>query len=295
VQYEFDAAFHSHGVRLAGRFIRDTDDPSLRQPTAVVTGSWLTVKEQMPLVYARRLADAGFTAFIFDFAGFGESDGAPRQCEMPARKIVDITSAADFVRTMSFVGKVGHLAICASAQYTLAALARGAPIDSYACVAGWYHDAASVAPFYGGKEGVDRRMARAHESSRKFSQTGQQSLVPAYEAGNDRAGMAFPSEYYARAERGAVPQWKNEMDEASWRYWLTFDGMSSAARVSTPTLLVHSDGCVLPDNLRQIYRELAGAKELAWSEGSQVDFYDLPPHVERAMQAVKPWFDRTLR
>jgi fermentation-respiration switch protein FrsA (DUF1100 family) len=295
VQHEFDVAFHSHGVRLAGRFIRNTDDFSLRQPTVVVTGSWLTVKEQMPLVYARRLADADITTFIFDFAGFGESDGAPRQCEMPARKIVDIASAADFVRTMSFVGKVGHLAICASAQYTLAALARGASIDAYACVAGWYHDAASVATFYGDKDGVDRRMARALDASRKFSQTGEPTLVPAYEAGNDRAGMFFPLDYYARAERGAVPQWKNEMDETSWRYWLTFDGMSSAPRVSTPTLLVHSDGCVLPDHVRQIHRELAGPKELAWSEGSQVDFYDVPLHVERAMQAVKPWFDRTLR
>jgi hypothetical protein len=77
--------------------------------------------------------------------------------------------------------------------------------------------------------------------------------------------------------------------------WLTFDGMSSAARVSTPTLLVHSDDCVLPDNVRQIHRELAGPKELVWSKGSQVDFYDLPPLVGSAMQAVKPWFDRTLR
>lgn len=295
MQHEFDIAFHSHGVRLAGRFIRNTNDFSSRQPTVIVTGSWLTVKEQMPLVYARRLVDAGITAFIFDFAGFGESDGGPRQCEMPARKIVDITSAADFVRTMSFVGNVGHLAICASAQYTLAALARGASIDSYASVAGWYHDAASVAPFYGGKEGVDQRVARALEASRKFSQTGKPSLVPAYEAGNDRAAMFFPLDYYASTDRGAIPQWKNEMDETSWCYWLTFDGMSSAARVSTPTLLVHSDGCVLPDHVRQIHRELAGLKELVWSEGSQVDFYDIPLHVERAMQAVTPWFYRTLR
>jgi uncharacterized protein len=295
VPYEFDVAFFSNAVRLAGRFIRNSDDLSLRQPAVVVTGSWLTVKEQMPLVYARRLADAGITAFIFDFAGFGESDGALRQCEMPARKIVDVMSAADFVRTMSFAGKVGYLAICASAQYTLAALARGASIDSFASVAGWYHDAASIAPFYGGKEGVDLRMARALEASRKFAQTGEPSLVPAYEAGNDRAGMFFPLDYYARADRGAVPQWKNAMDETSWGYWLTFDGMSSAARVSTPTLLVHSDGCVLPDHVRQIHRELAGPKELAWSEGSQIDFYDQPLHVERAMQAVKPWFDRTLR
>jgi hypothetical protein len=83
-------------------------------------------------------------------------------------------------------------------------LARGASVDAFACVAGWYN-AASVAPFYGGKEGVDRRMAYAQEASRKFSQTGEQSLVPAYQAGNDRAGMSFSSDYYAQAERSPFP------------------------------------------------------------------------------------------
>jgi hypothetical protein len=58
------------------------------------------------------------TAFTFDFTGFGQSGGAPRQLELPARKIADIAAAADFLSTMSFVreGGVGHVGICASAQ-----------------------------------------------------------------------------------------------------------------------------------------------------------------------------------
>jgi hypothetical protein len=48
-----------------------------------VTGSWLTVKEQMPHTYASRLAALGCTAFTFDFTGFGQSGGAARQLEHP--------------------------------------------------------------------------------------------------------------------------------------------------------------------------------------------------------------------
>src|SRR5262245_62904881 len=100
----------------------------------------------MPAVYAERLAERGYTTFTFDFAGFGESGGVPAQAEIPARKIGDILAAANFVSTTSFVkpGAIGHLAICASAQYTLAALAAGAPIRSLVSVAAGHDDTVSV-------------------------------------------------------------------------------------------------------------------------------------------------------
>lgn len=294
--HEMPVVFHSQGTPLVGRFIRNTGDLAARQPAVVVTGSWLTVKEQMPLTYARHLAQDGYTAFVFDFAGFGESEGTPRQAELPDRKIEDIRAAAQFVQTQSFVnqGGVGHLAICASAQYTLAALARGAGIRSFASVAGWFHDAASVAPFYGGAEGVAQRLTWARQATESFARDGTSSEVPAYADGDARAGMSFPVDYYARAERGAVPEWVNAMAEMSWFYWLAFDGLSSADQVSTPTLLVHGDGCVLPDNARQVHARLRGEKQLAWVAGDQVDFYDQPELIERAMAEVLPWFARTL-
>ena len=161
--FEFPMVFPADGASLVGRVYRNVDDLVTPQPTVVVTGSWLTVKEQMPRTYASRLAEQGITAFTFDFTGFGQSGGAPRQLELPARKIADIAAATDFLSTMSFVmgSGVGHVGICASAQYALAAIARGARICSFASIAGWYHDAKSVASFYGGEEGTRLRLGRA--------------------------------------------------------------------------------------------------------------------------------------
>lgn len=294
--YEFPVVFHSQGTPLVGRFVRNTGELGVRQAAIVVTGSWLTVKEQMPLTYARRLAELGYTAFVFDFAGFGESRGEPRQAELPARKVEDIRAAARFVQSQSFVqpGGVGHLAICASAQYTLAAIAEGAEIRSFASVAGWYHDAASVAPFYGGPEGVALRLERARAAIESYARDGRATIVPAYADGDDRAAMSFPVDYYARADRGAIPQWTNAMAEMSWFYWLGFDGLSAADRVTTPALIVHGDGCVLPDNARLVHARLRGEKRLAWIEGGQVDFYDQPALIAQAMAEVAPWFERTL-
>jgi hypothetical protein len=126
-------------------------------------------------------------------------------------------------------------------------------------------------------EGVERRMARAREALAEQRRTGTVRMVPAYEAGNERAGMSFAMDYYANPERGAVPAWSNEMAEASWLHWLSFDGLAAASSAAVPTLLVHSDGCALPDNARRVHERLKGPKELAWmGTGTQTDYYDRP-------------------
>jgi uncharacterized protein len=297
VVLELPVVFHSDGVPLAGRIHRPSADLGVRQPAVIVIGSWLTVKEQMADTYARRLVKEGYTALTFDFAGFGASQGAPRQAEIPARKVRDISAAAGFLRTLGFVDaeRIGCVAICASAQYALRSLADGAPIRSFASVAGWYHDPRSVAPFYGGEPGVSLRLDRARAAIEAYLERGETVMAPAYEEGNDRAGMHFHLDYYALADRGAVPSWPNQMAEMTWLYWLTFDGLSAAPRVDTPALFVHSDGCVFPEHVRQVHAGITGPKELVWSQGDQTDFYDRPEQVEVAVAAVKAWFDRTLR
>jgi fermentation-respiration switch protein FrsA (DUF1100 family) len=291
-----DYLFFDGDVPLAGRIHRASGDLLDRQPAVIVTGSWLTVKEQMADLYARALAERGYTAITFDFTGFGGSGGSPRQAEIPARKITGIVSVANQVSRLSFVrpGGVGYLAVCASAQYALAALAQGAPIASYASVAGWFHDTASVAPFYGGMDGVNLRLDRARSALAEYLGTGQVRTVPAYENGNDRAGMFFELGYYADPGRGAVPGWVNKMAEMSWLYWLTLDGLAAAPRVSTPVLFVHSDDCVLPGNVKAVADRLAGPKEVIWANGSQTDFYDQPAQVTLAVNAVDEHFRRTL-
>jgi fermentation-respiration switch protein FrsA (DUF1100 family) len=273
---------------LAGRLYRNTAAWDTRQPAVIVTGSWLTVKEQMPHLYATRLAELGYAAFTFDFTGFGESRGAPRQAEIPDRKIADLIAAADFLSTVSLVepDTIAHLAVCTSAQYGVAALARGARVARFASVAGWFHDEPSVAGFYGGQTGVETRLAIAREAAKRYEKEGVVEMVPAYRAGDQAAAMFFELDYYGNQSRGAVPSWKNEMAALSWTYWFLFDGLSAASRVGVPALFVHSDGCVFPDNLRTVHDRVRGPKRLVWSEGTQTDFYDQPKQLDFAVEAV---------
>jgi fermentation-respiration switch protein FrsA (DUF1100 family) len=278
--------FFSGGVPLAGRMHRSAGIG--RQPAVLVTGSWLTVKEQMPDRYAAALAERGYTAFTFDFTGFGESGGEPRQLESPTRKMADLAAAAAYVRSLSLVtaGPPALLAVCASAQYGLAAAAGGLELAAFCSVAGWFHDLPTAAPLYGGVDGVTERLERADAALARYRRDGEVVTVPAYDPEDERAGMPMPLSYYADPARGAVPAWTNAMAEMSWRPWLTFDGLAAAPTV--PAHFVHGDGAVLPDNVRAIAKRMGAGT--TWLDGEQVDFYDQPAQVDAAVDAADALF-----
>jgi pimeloyl-ACP methyl ester carboxylesterase len=254
------------------------------------------VKEQMADLYAARLAALGYTVLTFDFSGWGASGGDARQIEIPHRKIDDIVAATRFLRTFACIQEdlIGYVAICASAMYASAAIELGAPIRSLACIAGWLHDAASVADFYGGAAGVAMRIRRAQEALRRVLDGKSDSLVPAYDEGNDRAGMFIHMDYYANPARGRIASWRNEMSEQTWVYWLTFNGLRAAEQLATPVLFVHGDDCALPDNVKRIYDRVRGPKKLLWHPGFQVDFYDRRDLVDLTVTEADQHFRGTL-
>lgn len=293
--FETPVLIPTGGELLSGILHRNTPDFTTRQPGLVASGSWLTVKEQMAGLYARRLAALGYAVLTFDFAGWGESNGGTPATELPAQKIRDIDAATRFLGSLSCVeGKLGYVAICASAMYAAAAIRQGTPISALASIAGWFHDTPSVAPFYGGEDGVAQRLARARDALRRRRETGEYSFVPAYEEGNMQAGMFIHMDYYAEPERGRIRAWPNRMAEETWNYWLTFDGIRPAEQLTVPTLFVHGDECALPDNVRGIHDRMNAPKRLIWHEGFQADYYDRPDLVDLSVNAAHEHFSSTL-
>jgi len=262
----------------------------------IVTGSWTTVKEQMADLYARRLAEKGFTALTFDFGNFGESEGEPRQFEDPDSKIRDIVAAACWLTGREDVegDSVAGLAICASAGYMSEAIAAGAPIDSFATVAAWLHDAGTVGEVYGGEKGVADKKRDGEQAQQAYEATGEVRFVPAYSDTDPKAAMGeMVKPYYGDPERGAIPQWDNRFAVMSWLGWLDFDPIARAPQISVPTLMVHSEKAAFPDNVRRFDAKLAGPRRLMWTEGAQLDFYDQPKQVDAAVDAVVEHFSAT--
>jgi fermentation-respiration switch protein FrsA (DUF1100 family) len=258
---------------------------------AVVTGAWMTVKEQMAGRYAKELAERGIVALAFDFRSWGESGGQPRAMENPKAKTEDIRAAVAFLGTRGEVKKdaISGLGICASSGY-MAEAAATTNMRSVALVAPWLHDRSIVNAVYGGEQSVQKLIEVSRQAEQKFETTGQATLLTAAST-TDKTAVMFNVPYYTEADRGLIPKWDNKFNVASWEGWLTLDAMPTAPRIKQPLLMVHSEAAAIPQGARQFYGAVLAPKQQIWIDGvSQLDFYDRAAPVKQAADAVAAHF-----
>ena len=297
--------FKSEGLNLVGNLYYPSDDEtSKKYPAIVVAGSWTTVKEQMAGLYAKKLAEEGFITLAFDFRNFGESEGEPRFYESPALKKNDIKNAVSYLESLPEVesAQIGAFGVCAGAMYTLMAVSEDSRIKSVVTTASWLHDAEAVKLFYGGKEGVDTKIAAAQAAKKDFAETGNIQYVPTISETDESAAMYGPYDYYLNPERGAVKAWSaDKFAVMSWEDWLTTDPMPTATSLNIPTLMIHSDGAVLPQYTKNYFEKIATEdKKLHWmkteleSPYHQFNYYDQEAEVNEAVAEAKDWFKNKL-
>lgn len=297
--------FQSEGLNLVGNMYLPADmKADEKYPAIVVSGSWTTVKEQMAGLYAEKLAEKGFITLAFDFRNYGESEGEPRSYESPDLKIEDIRNAVSFLETVPEVdtNRIGAFAVCASTGYTLVAAAQDDRIKSVVVTAAWLHDGEAVKMFYGGEDGVNTKIEAARAAKKNYAENGEIDYIPAISTTDETAAMFGEYDYYLNPERGAVPEWDaDRFAVMSWEDWLTFDPTNTAKDIKVPTLMIHSDGAVLPDYAKKYYEQLGtDDKSLHWVETElpspfhQFSFYDQEAEVSLAIEKSNEWFSTKL-
>ena len=287
--------FNSDGLVLVGNlFTPPGFNASNKYPAILVGGSWTTVKEQMSGLYAEELAKKGFVTLAIDPRNFGESEGQPRYYENPVAKIADFKNAINYLTTLPYVDieNIYLTSICASTGYMANVVVNDSRIKGFAAVASWLHDHEAVKLFYGGEEGVQARIKAAQIAKKKFAETGEVAYIPTISKTDTTAAMVGDYDYYLNANRGAVPNWSaDKFAVMSWEDWLTFNPMPLATQIQIPVLMIHSDGAVLGDNVKKFYADLPNEnKVLHWTEGTQLDFYDQPKQVTKAVEAINVFF-----
>lgn len=296
-----NVTFKSEDATLVGHLYYPAGyDKGISYPAVVVSGSWTTVKEQMAGLYAKKLAEQGFITLAFDFRNFGESGGTPRFYESPALKVVDIKNAVSFLETLQEVenSSIGAFGVCAGSMYTLMAASEDKRIKSVVTAASWLHDAEAVKLFYGGEKGVNSKIAAARVAKKKYKTSGLVEYIPSISTSDKTAAMFGPYDYYLNPKRGAIPEWSaDKFAVMSWEDWLTTDPMPSAVNLTVPTLMIHSDGAVLPQYTKNYFNKIASSdKRLHWmktelqSPFHQFSFYDQPNEVNEAVKEAGKWF-----
>lgn len=283
--------FENEGAMLSGTLYLPEGHDGSALPTIVVTGAWTTVEEQMPRLYAEQMVERGFAAFTFDFRGWGKSGDLPqnvRFVESPEAKTSDIRAAFNFVATLPEVDatQINGLGICASAGYMVDAVAGNDLVNRIGFVAPWLQNAEIVDAVYGGEEGVSGLI----DVSRAAEAAGGQ-IIPA--AGPEGAeGVLMPiGGYYYEADRGAIPEYDNQWNNAGWEGWLTYHPADNPNRLTQPLAVVHSEAAAIPQGVRSFLEGFTGEATLQMLEDvTQFDFYDNPEDVTRAADTMAAHF-----
>lgn len=95
---EEQVSFFSEGVKIAG-ILRLPDKTSQSCPAIVQGPGWLGLKDaKLYLRYHTALTDAGFAVLIFDYRGFGDSEGA-NDILLPSMQLEDLINAVTYLTT----------------------------------------------------------------------------------------------------------------------------------------------------------------------------------------------------
>ena len=90
-----DSDFISHGVRCAAWLFL----PEAKNPPVVVMAHGFGAERTFRLpAFAEKFCAAGLAVFLFDYRGFGDSDGEPRNLISPPMHLEDWKTAIDHVR-----------------------------------------------------------------------------------------------------------------------------------------------------------------------------------------------------
>ena len=295
-----EVAFNSNGVTLKGHlFTPPNFNADKKYPTAIVTGSWTSIKEQMPDEYASLLAKDGFLTLTFDFTGFGESEGQPRYVEDFNLKIADIEAAVDYLAKHPNVDtdEITGLGVCASSGYMAHATAKDSRIKKLVLVAPWLHNAAIAKMIYdlrpGGTEGL---LNAAKEAKTKYAETGEMEYVLAASELDPLSAMYVPEnafDYYLNPAKAAGPKYANLFAVSSWEPWLTFDGISAGKDIEQPVFIVHSESGAVPQGTKDFYGLLKGEKEIKWlNDFNQQQLYHEELAVNSAIEEVVSYLKR---
>lgn len=91
--------FESAGTRCAGRLLRPANSPE-PFPVVIMAHGFAAQITYSLKPFALRFQELGFAVFLFDYRGFGDSDGSPRDDVHPWHQLEDWRAATAFVRTL---------------------------------------------------------------------------------------------------------------------------------------------------------------------------------------------------
>jgi pimeloyl-ACP methyl ester carboxylesterase len=269
-----------------------------RAPVAVLAHGFAGTRDVALPRFAERIARARIAAFVFDYRGFGNSGGAPRQLVDPWRQLEDWRAALAFVRARpeldpdrvavfgSSLGG-GHALITAADDSRVRAVVAQAPLVDTS--------AEGEATFYG-VAWLARLLLTGWADLARSGLGGDSILIPAIARAGE-FGMIADDSAYAAFEKLVTPDttYRNAVVAHSVFTFDDYDPAPRAAEIRAPILLIASrNDRFAPFSAVESFAARAPSAQIEPFEGDHFDVYS-PPAADRAADAAAEFLAEKLR
>ena len=229
-----NVTFFSHGLKLAG--VLRLPEGKAPFPAVVMCAGMTLTKEVWLPPNAGWLCEHGYATLSFDYRGFGESEGQPRQRLVPSQQVDDVRSALTCLETLPEVdaARLGLFGVSLGASVAVATAGVDSRARATVAVAGPM-DLGRVWRAWPGFAAFNEKVQAAR---RKAVATGELSTIKLSRL------LAADPETCAMIDRDAptIPQWKPELTFESLVDLFEFRPEAVVARISPRAVLFVAPG-----------------------------------------------------
>jgi hypothetical protein len=293
-----DIEFQSNGVTCRGWLYLPEAAGDKRWPAVVMAHGFSAVKEMRLDRFAEAFAFAGLCSLVFDYRGFGASDGTPRQDPDPHSQIADYRNAISYARQLPQVDgqRIGVWGSSYSGAHVLMVAAFDkrvkAVVSQVPLIDGW-----ESLTRMGGEALRDEMVQQLIAERERRYAGGAPAMIPVVDNSGAAAALASADSWeWFQSLAAVAPNWKNEVTLGSMERLLEYAPGRFIDRIApTPLLIVAAEHDFLPLDIVQRAFERAGEpKRLCVIPAGHFAPYE-PPHFGTAARAAVDWFTQHLR
>jgi fermentation-respiration switch protein FrsA (DUF1100 family) len=291
-----DIDFSSEGVTVRGWLYMPAQS-TRAAATIVMAHGFSAVKEMRLDRFAEAFAAAGLVSLVFDYRGFGASDGTPRQDIDPAAQVTDYRNAISFARQLPEVDgiRIGIWGSSYSGAHvlTVAALDKRvkAAVAQVPMIDGW-----ETFERLAGSDGLTQLVTQLIAERERVYAGGPPAMIPVVTNSGEFAALTSSDSWeWFQARAHDAPNWRNEVTLRSLDRLLDYAPGRFIDRIApTPLLILAAQEDFLPLDIAQRAFERAGEpKRLVVLPGGHFDPYE-EPHFATAAREATQWFTRYL-
>jgi fermentation-respiration switch protein FrsA (DUF1100 family) len=281
-------------------FLPKTAAPGAGVPAVAMAHGLGAVKEMYLEPFARRFAEAGIAALVFDYRGFGASGGEPRQRISPRDQMEDYRNALTWLSLQPEID-ADHLGVWGSSfsgGHVIQVAAHDSRVKAVVSQVGAM-DVGQIIQMVAGPETLaGLQQLTVQERIRHATEGGEQYIPSTGRPGEGFALQADQDSYdFAnQAQATVAPAWRNEVTMGSLDAILEHAPARFIDLVAPRPLLMilaKDDAIAPPGTIRETFNRAGGTKRLLEVEGGHYAVYS-GNGAKKAGQAATEWFTEHL-